>query len=495
VKSSNTAADRGGKLGGLASRAPHTRSWFTRWHDPAPSQGPEYLWRSLEPTHVFVASFAILVLFGTLGLLILPGLYTGERLGLIDALFTATSAVCVTGLIVVDTATRFTPFGQAFLLLLIQLGGLGMITFATLIILGFGGRLSLRHEELSTAAIHVAPQIDYRHLVRNVVLFTFAAEALGAAFLYFAWAPGLGGAEAIWHAIFQSVSAFCNAGFSTFSDSLTWTRENPLAIGTVSVLIVIGGIGFLTLEELWVVRRHARDVRLRRLSLHSRIVLATTALLLLLGWTGFTFFEWRATLEGMPPWARFMNALFMSITARTAGFNTVDYGQVTESTAFFSIILMFIGGSPGSTAGGIKTTTMALVALLALSRLRGNEYTSAWSRTVPDETIARAVGLFVVGAVLVALAIFLLTAFSPVDPAEGAAGQYFLPRVFEAVSAFATVGLSMGVTPGLDFAGKIVIILLMFIGRVGPLAMAAAIALPLRRTGRFRFAHEDVIVG
>ena len=453
------------------------------------------MWRRLGPTHVFVASFALLILLGTVGLLILPGLYTGERLEFLGALFTATSAVCVTGLVVVDTATYFTTSGQAFLLILIQLGGLGMITFATLIILGIGGRLSLRHEELSTAATQVAPHLDYRHLTRNIVLFTMAAEALGAVLLWFAWAPRLGSKEAIWHAVFQSVSAFCNAGFSTFSDSLIWTRENPLAIGAIGGLIVIGGIGFLTLEELWIVRRYARDVRLRRLSLHSRLVLATTGLLLLVGWASYAMFEWRAALDGLPSWARSMNALFMSITARTAGFNTVDYGTVTESTAFFTILLMFVGGSPGSTAGGIKTTTLALVALLAWSRLRGREYTHAWSRTVPDETVARAVGLFAVGATLATIAIFVFTATAGSDLPPGLADRGFLARVFEVISAFGTVGLSMGITATLGTAAKLSTILLMFVGRVGPLALAAAIALPMRRSGRFRFAHEDVIVG
>jgi trk system potassium uptake protein TrkH len=190
-----------------------------------------------------------------------------------------------------------------------------------------------------------------------------------------------------------------------------------------------------------------------------------------------------------------MNAHFLSITARTAGFNTVDYGAVTESTAFFTILLMFVGGSPGSTAGGIKTTTLALVVILAWSRLRGREYTNVWDRTIPDETVSRAVGLLAMGAVLVTLGIFVHTlAAAPELPALFAE-RGFLARVFEVVSAFATVGLSMGVTAGMGTAAKVSTILLMFVGRVGPLALASAIALPMRRTGRFRYAHEDVIVG
>jgi trk system potassium uptake protein TrkH len=482
-----------GASGARAWLAPYYRRWFDRWSQVL-RPGREAR-RRLLPVHVFVGSFFILIVTGTLGLKLLPGLYTSEPLDWLDALFTATSAVCVTGLIVVDTATYFTPFGQAFLLLLIQLGGLGMITFATVIILGLGGRPSLRTEALTAVAAEVAPHIDYRYLTRNVLRFTLTLEAAGAIALWAVWLPRLGGAEAIWPAVFHSVSAFCNAGFSTFSDSLISFRDSPLALAVVMMLVVLGGLGFLVLEELYVIRRSAADARFRRLSLHSRLAIAVTLVLLALGFALFALFEWRNTLAELSAPAKLVNALFMSVTPRTAGFNTVDYAEVTESSAFLTVILMFIGGSPGSTAGGVKTTTIALIALLAWSRLRGRGHTDAWSRTIPDETIQRAVGLFVVAFVIVTGAIFLLTMFSPLDASHAVSRVSFLARMFEAVSAFATVGLSMGLTGTLSPAGEGLTILLMYVGRVGPLAFAAAIALPERRAVHFRFAHENVIVG
>ena len=461
---------------------------------PPDRRPTESLWRRLTPPQLFVGSFAVLVALGTLGLRLLPGLYVGERLGWLDSLFTATSAVCVTGLIVVDTATYFTPLGQAFVLLLIQLGGLGVIVFATVIIAALGRRLSLRHEVLVTGMAEVSPQVDYQHLVRNVILFTFAFEAVGALALYGLWAGELGWGGAVWSAVFHSVSAFCNAGFSVNSDSLVGYALAPGTQAVVMALIVIGGIGFLTIEELGLLARARRGGRRFALSLHSKLVLATTAVLLAVGWVAFTLFEWHATFAAMPAWGRVLNGLFLSVTARTAGFNTVDYGAATDATNFLTVLLMFVGGSPGSTAGGAKTTTVAVVALLAWARMRGYTAAAVWGRTVPEETIQRAVGLFVVAVALTTAAVFVLT-FSERDPVTGDPHP-FLEYLFEAFSAFNTVGLSMGVTADLSPVGRVTTVVLMFLGRVGPLSFAAALARP-RRTfpGGFRYAYEDVVVG
>lgn len=455
-----------------------------------------YLWRDLSASQLFAGSFLLLIVIGTLGLKLLPGLYTGAELGWLNALFTATSAVCVTGLIVVDTATYFTTAGQAFLLLLIQLGGLGMLTFTTMIILAIGRRLSLRQESAITTSAAVAPQVDRQGLTRDVVLFTFMIEAVGAAILYLLWIPRMGWTDAVWPAVFHSVSAFCNAGFSTFSDSLMQFRTAPSTLLVVMALIVVGGIGFLTLEELYLRRRADRAGRRLQLSIHTRIVLATTAILLVGGWILFTAFEWRVTLAGMPVWARPLNSLFMSVTARTAGFNTIDYGQAADSSNFLTVLLMSMGGSPGSTAGGLKTTTVALIGLLAWARFRGETVTSLWGRSIPEETVQRAIGLFVVAFALVTLAIFILTSTEIGRIAHPAARGGFLLYMFEAASAFNTVGLSMGVTADLSTPGRLLTILLMYVGRVGPLTFAAAIA--LRRAtpaGEFRYAYEDVVVG
>ena len=451
-------------------------------------------WRRLTPPQLFVASFLLLVALGTVGLKVLPGLYTGPELGWLDALFTATSAVCVTGLIVVDTATYFTTAGQAYLLLLIQLGGLGMIAFTTLIIVALGRRLSLRHERLSNAGVEVAPHVPAERLTRDVVLFTFGIELAGAVLLYALWAPEMGWGDALWPAVFHAVSAFCNAGFSTFSDSLIGFQRAPATLLVVALLLVAGGTGFLTLEEFALRRRALREGRLFRLSLHSRLALATTGVLLAAGWVLFGFFEWDGTLRGLSRADRLVNALFLSATPRTAGFNSIDYAQASDSTNFLTIILMFIGGSPGSTAGGLKTTTVALIALVAWERLRGREIPALWGRSVPEETIQRAIGLAVVVFGVVTAGIFVFTWTESTGAAAG--DNRFLAHMFEAVSAFNTVGLSMGVTAALSDAGKWLTALLMFLGRVGPLTFAAALAIAAEQQDvAYRYAYEDVVVG
>jgi trk system potassium uptake protein TrkH len=470
-----------------------TRRWINLWvHEPRRRAS---LWRQITPPQLFVASFLALIALGAIGLRTLPGIYTGEPLGWSDAIFTSASAVCVTGLIVVDTATYFTITGQAFLLLLIQLGGLGMITFSTLIILALGRRLSLRHEQLVSPGAEVAPHVRARSLTRTVVRFTLLIEAAGAAVLYLASAPRLGWKAAAWPAVFHSVSAFCNAGFSVFSDSLIGFQRSPVVLVVIMVLIIAGGLGFLTIEEAHLWRRARRSGPRFRLSLHSRLALGTSAVLIVAGWMLFAIFEWHVTLADLPLPHRLINSLFLSVTPRTAGFNSIDYASATDSTNFLTILFMFVGGSPGSTAGGVKTTTIALLVLLAWSRFRGRETVNVWGRTIPEETMQRAVGLALTAFALLTVCIFLYTYTEHTGIAEGHAR--FLTIMFEAASAINTVGLSMGATPTLSDAGKWITIFLMFVGRVGPLTFAAALALAAhrQRRDRFRYAHEDVVVG
>jgi trk system potassium uptake protein len=306
--------------------------------------------------------------------------------------------------------------------------------------------------------------------------------------LYCCWAPKLGFRQAAWPALFHSISAFCNAGFSTFSDNLVGFQDAPLTQTIIMLLIILGGLGFLTLEEIWLWWKARRGWLRYRISLYSRIVLVTTALLLVGGWFFFCLFEWNATLKEMSWGLRLVNGAFASVTARTAGYNTIDYAEATDSANFLTILLMSIGGSPGSTAGGIKTTTFALIALLAWSRYRGVEITSVWSRSLREETTDRAIGLFVVAFGIVTIGIFGLTI------TEGTTGR-FLHHMFEAASAFNTVGLTMGLTPQLQPASKLLVTLLMFLGRVGPLTLAAALAIRSLDVGRFRYAYEEVAVG
>jgi len=450
----------------------------------------------LTPPRLLAGSFLLLIAFGTVGLMTLPGLYEGPSLTWLDALFTATSAVCVTGLIVVDTATYFTPLGQAYLLLLIQLGGLGILTFTSFVILALARRLSLHHETLTAGTADVAEGVEFRHLLRNVLVFTFLFEVVGTVILFVSWLPRFSPGEALWHAVFQAVSAFCNAGFSTFSDSLTQFQTSPVSLTAVMGLIVLGGLGFLTLDELYLWWQRRGTDRRFRVSLHSRMVLTVTGILLVGGAVVYGVLEWTNALGEMPTWARALNAGFMSVTARTAGFNTVDYGATADSTNFVTMVLMSIGGSPGSTAGGIKTTTVAVIGLLAWSRLRGHQVTSAASRSIPEETIQRAVGLFVVafGAVTVGILLYSISEIGAV--AHPRASGDFVEHMFEAVSAFNTVGLSMGATEDLSGFGRMLTVGLMYLGRIGPLTFAAAIALDRPTlSGEFRYAYEDVIIG
>ncbi len=484
----------GFEVSGDVQASPVARGWLHNWE--VRDQRKLSFWRRLTPPQLFVGSFLLLIALGTLGLKLLPGLYTGEPLGWLDAVFTATSAVCVTGLIVVDTATYFTRSGQALILLLIQLGGLGMITFTTVIIAALGRRLSLRQQALAPSSGNIIADLDYRRLTRDVVLFTLALEAIGALLLYLLWIPRFGWGGAAWPALFHSISAFCNAGFSTFSDSLIGFQAAPYTLLVIMALIVVGGLGFLVLEELYLRIRAGERGRIVRISLHSRLVLATTALLVAGGWIPFTMFEWWVTFDGMPDWVKVLNGLFLSVTARTGGFNTINYGEAAVNTNFLTMLLMFVGGSPGSTAGGLKTTTIALVALLAWSRFRGRTAVRLWDRTIPEESVQRAVGLVVVGVALVTAAIFVYSTseIGAVGHVQAASG--FLTYTFEAVSAINTVGLSMGITADLSPFGKWFTMLLMFLGRVGPITFAAALALSATpHAGKLRDAHEDVVVG
>lgn len=454
-------------------------------------QGDAGAWQKVSPPQIFVGSFLLLILLGTIGFMFLPGIHNDRSMSWIDSLFTSTSAVCVTGLVVADTSTQFTFRGQVFLLMLIQLGGLGMLAFTSLVIQVLGFRLSLRTESLTHEPRRGGPRVDLRRLTLDVVLFTFVFEAAGALALWLTWGPTMGWSEAWWPSLFHSVSGFCNAGFSTRSDSLIGLRESPATLLIISALIITGGLGFIAMEEAAVCLSRRQASSRSRLSVHTRLVLVTTLVLLIFPWPMFAFFEWHGALADLAIGNKIINALFISVTARTAGFNSIDYELASDSTNFLTVILMTIGGSPGSTAGGIKTTTFALIILLAWSRLRGSETAVFANRSIPNDTMQRAIGLAVVAVAVMTLGVFALAV---TESAPDARGQ-FMPRMFEAVSAFNTVGLSMNLTPDLTVAGRVVTIALMFLGRVGPLTLAAALIFSRRRRANFRYAYEDVVVG
>jgi len=447
---------------------------------------------TLHATQLFLLSFGALILVGTLGFLLLPGLYEDQGLGFVDALFTATSAVCVTGLIVVDTATYFTPLGQAWIAVLIQLGGLGMLTFTTLVIGLLGRRSGLEATEAAAGHASAIAHLRPRELVRHVVIATFLLEAVGAIALWLLWIRDFGAADAVWPAVFHAISAFCNAGFSVFSNSLEGFADRPSVVGLVSVLIVLGGLGFIVLSDLW---RRWRRPDVRRFSTHTRLVLASTGVLLAGATFLFLVFEVPNTFREMGWVDRFSNAWFMAVTPRTAGFNTVNYDTVSNPSLFLTILLMIVGGSPGSTAGGLKTTTLALLVLVFVQRLRGRDHVSVGGRTVPEGTVQRAAALTIGAIVILGVGVFVLSTVEHTI-AHAADRADFLRLVFEVHSAFGTVGLSMGVTSSLGAGGRLILVVLMYLGRVGPLAVASAMVVAVgRQAARYRYAREDVVIG
>ena len=450
-------------------------------------------WQRMSAPSFFVISFAALIAAGTAGLMWLPGLYTGPGLGLIDATFTATSAVCVTGLIVVDTATHFTFWGQLWILSLFQLGGIGLITLTTAIIGAMGRRLSLRSEMTSVTAVSRDDEMPIWELARRVARFTIMVELVAAVILFLLWLPRFSPPEALWHAVFQSVSAFCNAGFSTFSDSLMQFDEHPATLIVISALIITGGLGFLTIGELSRPRTEAGRRDRRRISSHSYAVVVTTIVLLVLGTIAYALLEWNGVLGGVAPHHRIVNAWFASVTARTAGFNSIDYAAVGNAAGFLTIVLMMIGGSPGSTAGGLKTTTLAVLVAWAWSRYLGRRFIGIHGRAIPEATRENTVSITMLYLVVATMSFFFLSV--SLGGSGAAEHASFLPTAFECISAFSTVGLSMGTTGELTGAGKIIVIALMFIGRVGLLAFFSAILLRRRAAARFHPAREDIIVG
>ena len=443
---------------------------------------------------LLVASFALVIGVGTL-LLSLPIAHAAERVSLLDAFFTATSATCVTGLTVVDTGSRFSPFGQAVVLALIQVGGLGLMTFAVFAGIALGGRVAFTGRALIQETMHHTATAGVRRLVRYVLAFTFLSEAAGALVLWLCFRGDSVTGGALWSAVFHAVSAFCNAGFSLFPDNLVRYRGHLAVNLAITGLIILGGLGFLASMELrdQVVAR-LRRVRAPQATLHTRLVLLWSLALLVGGMLVYLALEWDNVLAGMPPGERVLAAWFLSVTPRTAGFNTVDYGQMASQTLFFTIFLMFVGASPGSTGGGIKTTTFGLLVALVIARWRGRGRASIFHRTIPHAVMDRALLLAMLAWALVSLGIGLLAITETGDLPYLEERPRFIAMMFEAVSAFGTVGLSTGITPTLAAGSKLVLIALMFVGRVGPLTLVLAMR-PREQKGRFRYAEENVMVG
>ncbi|NQT47629.1 MAG: Trk family potassium uptake protein [Chloroflexi bacterium] len=432
---------------------------------------------------IIVYGFLGVIAIGTLLLALPASSKSDEFTSFTNALFTATSAVCVTGHVVVDTGTYWSSFGQGVILALIQIGGFGFMTSATLLLLILGRKIGLRERMLIGESLSLQKLGGVVKLVKRIAIFTLIAEGIGALlFLTRFWGEGSAG-TAIWRSVFHSISAFNNAGFDVFGDfrSLLGYQTDTLVVLVTAALIILGGISFIVVADVFSIRR------LRRLSLDTKIVLTTTASLLIVGVVVFLVTEYSnsATLGGLSFPQKLSNAFFQSVTARTAGFSTIGMGSVADCTLFFTIILMFIGGAVGSTAGGIKVNNFGMLAATIWSTIMGREHAGAFGREFKTEQIHRALAIAVLSLGMVVIVVLVLTMIEDFA---------FLGLLFETVSAFGTVGLSTGITPGLSIAGRLIITATMFAGRLGPLALGLSL-IQRQRPTTYRYPQDQVRIG
>ncbi len=435
-----------------------------------------------RPALFVVNTFGGLIVVGAILLTFPVASGTGTPIAPLDAFFTSTSAVCVTGLIVKDTPVDFSTFGHVVLLLLIQVGGLGIMVLSTFATVLLGGRIGLREERALGEYLDTGTSAGVQRLALFIIGATFTIEGAGAAALYPAFRSlGETPLVAAWHAVFHSVSAFCNAGFALRSDSLVVFRHEPWTLGVFALLITLGGIGFAVLSVVWA---RIRTRERRRVPVQVRLVVAMSLALSLGGALLYAGLEWNRSLAGLGFVDRVSNALFQSVTLRTAGFNSVDFASLAGPTALVMSLFMLIGASPGGTGGGIKTTTTAILALAIPAIARGETRVTVFGRTVPQAVVYRSAAI---------ASIALAIAFVGVAALAGTQTQPLERIVFEISSAIGTVGLSMGVTPTLDPFGKYVVILMMFIGRVGPLTLALSLGRPTPR--RTQLPEENIAVG
>ena len=441
------------------------------------------------PSRLFVASFAAVILTGGL-LLWFPFSATQDHLRFVDALFTSTSAVCVTGLVVVDTGKDLSTLGQVITMLLIQTGGLGIITFSTVFFVLMGRDISFKGREIVQSTFLHTPRRDFITIAKAVLMFTLIAEAGGALLLFTRFSQDAAFGTALYQSVYHAISAFNNAGFSLFSDSLIGYQGDLIVNLTIMGLIVHGGIGFIVQYEVFGRLRRKQ----KKLSVHTKVVLISTAILIASGTLLFYFFERNHIIKDMPVLTKFLASFFQAVTPRTAGFNTVDIGALANPTILLLLIFMFIGASPGSTGGGVKTTSAALLVMLIWNRLKGNLDVNMFNRTVPREIVSRSVSVIFASVFSVAIIWSVLLVAGGGNLTADASRRFFVEYLFDTVSAFGTVGLSMGITPTLNDVQKYAMILMMFAGRVGPLTLAFSLSRS-KEKGGVTYAEEGVMVG
>lgn len=429
---------------------------------------------SLSPTNIIVISFAMLIAVGALFLSMPYSSANGISAGFVDSLFTATSATCVTGLVIADTATKWSLAGQFIILILIQCGGLGITTLATFFFAASGHRLSYRGMLTARESVGGMGIEGITRLLRTIILTTFGIEAAGALLLMIGFVPRFGAANGIYMSIFHSVSAFCNAGFDIMGASFgqyngfAGFAGDPVFSLVIPALIITGGLGFIVWNDIFSYRKN------RSLMLHTRLVLIITAILISSGFVLFLLFEYNnpSTLGGMGILEKISAAFFQSVTSRTAGFNTISTAGLREISLLLTMLLMFIGAAPGSTGGGVKVTTFGILLYAVVCQIRGRKETVIMKHRVHSSVVSRALAIFALSiSLVIAITVILMLTEK----------NTLIQTLFEAVSAFGTVGLSTGITPGLSPAGKIILSAVMYLGRIGPLTFAVSVAMKSSR--------------
>ena len=441
----------------------------------------------LAPTQIIAIVFALIILIGALLLNLPVSARDGVSCGLLPAFFTATSATCVTGLVLFDTWSQWSGFGQTVILLLIEIGGLGFMSAASLVVFLLRRKIGLKQRMIMAQALSMNDMAGVVRLQKWVLTGSLSVQGVGALVLFLRFWPEYGAAKAAAWGVFHSVSAFCNAGFDIFGsiapgDSIITFNSDPVVCITLMLLVVIGGLGFFVWEEV------ATKRRWRQLSVYSRLVLLTSGTLILAGAVLFCLLEWNnpATLGAMSVPQKILNGFFQSVTVRTAGFDSIGQAGMTDAGKALSAVLMFIGGSSGSTAGGVKTVTMVVLLLFLGTRARGKKTVTVFRRTIPDDKVLDAM---TIASIVIALALFggiFLCATSPIG---------FTDALYESVSALATVGLTAGVTPNLSVASQLLIILYMYFGRVGVLTISLGFLMGDRADDRFRYATTNLLIG
>jgi len=437
----------------------------------------------LSPTQIIAIVFALIILSGTLLLMLPEASQSGESCGFLDALFTATSATCVTGLIPFDTGTNWSTFGQVVIITMIEIGGLGFMSVASLVVFLLRRRVGLKQRMVMAQALSLDEMDSVVKLQKWVLGGSLSIQLSAALVLFFRFLPQFGAGRAAWYGVFHAISAFCNAGFDIFGygDSIVQLNRDPVVCLTLMLLVTVGGLGFFVWEEVVRVRSF------KKFSVYTKMVLLASLVLTSAGTAAFCLLEWnRPTMAGMDAGTKLLNGLYQSVTVRTAGFDAIGQGALCDASKGVSMVLMLIGGSSGSTAGGIKTVTMVVLVLFLWARARGRGTVCVFKRTIPQGKVLDA--MTIVG-IMTGLAVFgavFISATSSVSFTDG---------LFESVSALATVGLTTGVTAVLSVPAQILIIIYMYFGRVGVLTLSLGFLMGDKAEDRFRYAQTNLLIG